>query len=128
MVNGTSCIRGYASANVDSLLSEDGAGKMLLGERRVPKEELLDAVAALLEERFPGRPLLRVGDGFLPSIAEAVRSSGGEGIILVYGPLFYGPEESYVGSLPDGIVVLCTQELCHQVPAVFRMHRILLSA
>lgn len=128
MVNGTACIRGHASANVNSLLSEDGRGRMLLGERRIPKEDLLDAVAAILAERFPDRPLYRVGDGFLPSIREAASSSGGGGIVLVYGPRFYRSEGAYVDSLPDGIVVLCTQELCHQVPAVFRIHRTLLSA
>ena len=122
------CIRGRASANVDELLSEEGRGKMLLGERRTPKEELLDTVAEMISERLPDIPVYKVGDGFLPDIRSAVSSGEGHMAILVYGPRFYSSESEYVDSLPEDILVFCTQELCHQVPAVFRMHRILLSA
>ena len=68
------CIRGRASANVDELLSEEGRGKMLLGERRTPKEELLDTVAEMISERLPDIPVYKVGDGFLPDIRSAVSS------------------------------------------------------
>ena len=93
---------------------------MLLGERRTPKEELLDTVAEMISERLPDIPVYKVGDGFLPDIRSAVSSGEGHMAILVYGPRFYSSESEYVDSLPEDILVFCTQELCHQVPAVFR--------
>lgn len=103
-------------------MSPGGRGKMLLGERRVPKEEVLDTLSGMLAEAFPDYRQLKVGEGCFPSVEEAVMSSSGRRIILVYGPRFYSGKEEYIASLPDDVVVICTQELCHQVSSAFRMH------
>ncbi len=78
------CIRGNSPANLGALLSEDGVGKILLGERRVPKEELIEEVGRMMSERYPDLTVLRVGDGFLPDVRGAVPC--GRTAVLVYGP------------------------------------------
>lgn len=113
------CIRGDGAANLGTLLSEGGIRKILLGERRVPKEELIAEVGRMISEMHPDMAVLRIGDGFLPDIRSAVPC--GKSAILVYGPAWY-PDAEYLSSLPEDTVVLLAQELCHQVPSVLRVH------
>ncbi len=113
------CIRGDSAANLGTLLSKEGIGKILLGKRRVPKEELISEVGRMISERYPDMTVLRVGDGFLPDIRSAVPC--GRTAVLVYGPAWY-PDTEYLASLPEDTVVLLSQELCHQVPSVLRVH------
>jgi|GEM_PF-4455571 len=47
------CIRGESAANIEELLGPIGVGRILLGRRRLPKEVLLDIVAAKIAVKWP---------------------------------------------------------------------------
>ncbi|MFA6641988.1 MAG: hypothetical protein WCQ63_03555 [Methanomethylophilus sp.] len=91
----------------------------MLGRRRLGRTVLLDAVAAEIASAWPGIPLVQVRTGSVP-LSDLV-PAGGPAVFLIYSLDEYSDLEEQTAALPAGTVVLCGQELCHQVPAVFRL-------
>jgi hypothetical protein len=119
-MDGETCIRGEPAASVEVLLSPAGRGKNLLGKRRVPKEQVLAEVRARAREIRPEVPDVLVNSG--NPLEEAVAGRKGPLTVYVEDPDCLRGEDAFIDALDDSIIVLCCQELCHQVSAVFRMH------
>lgn len=109
------CIRGDPAASVRELLSEGGVGKILLGRRRVPKERVMEETAERISSEFPDLALVRVTT-YSPALD--MTSLPRDPVILFYSRELLSANEDV---LPESVVALCAQELCHQVPAVFRI-------
>lgn len=119
------CIRGTPAANVAELLGPGGVGRILLGRRRLPKEGLLDAVAAEIAVQRPQAVFWRLREVPAESLAAYVAArpqAGRPAVVLIYPLLAYPQLESQLPALPADVIVLGAQELCHQVPAVLRLH------
>ena len=58
-----SCISGMPADSVRTLISPGGRGRILLGRRRVPKEELLAEVRDRIAQEAPGLPTAMCGRG-----------------------------------------------------------------
>ena len=114
-MGGGICIRGEQAGNVSELLGPDGIGKVLLGARRVPQEELSRSVAGMISQLFPDMTVTEAEEGELP-----VPKKGGTVVMIPNIRSVPGIDE-WISGLTDDTIVLCAQELCHQVPAVFRM-------
>ncbi|MBO5519453.1 MAG: hypothetical protein J5945_04855 [Candidatus Methanomethylophilus sp.] len=95
-------------------MAEDGIGKNLLSERRVGPEKALRAFYDAVVENCPESEVQyteRIPDNPAPG-----------SIIFVQGHRGLEGFDDWVSSLSDDIVVICAQELCHQVSAVIRVH------
>lgn len=115
-----SCISGTPADSVRTLISPDGRGRILLGRRRVSKEELLAEVRSRIEREAPWLRTA-VSDRDHP-LEEVLAGASGPLAVCVEDPACLLGEERFIASLDDSVMVLCCQELCHQVPAVFRAH------
>ena len=116
-----SCISGMPADSVRTLISPGGRGRILLGRRRVPKEELLAEVRDRIAQEAPGLPTAMCGRGH--PLEEVLDGASGPLAVCVEDPACLLGEERFIASLDDSIMVLCCQELCHQVPVVFRVRR-----
>ena len=94
------------------MLSEEGVGKMLLSERRVGPVKALQKVFDQMVEDCPELKL-----EWCEELPESVED----------GVIYYVPEHREKDDFPEWVktvvassVVICSQELCHQVSAVYR--------
>ncbi len=119
-MNGGSCIRGDSAANLTALMAPDGVGKIMLGQRRLGHAALLDAAAAELAAEQPGLKIYEIR-GPAASLREEVGTVPAGAVLLIYEPKQVPGLDEQAAALPPGTAVLCGQELCHQVPAVYRL-------
>jgi len=94
------------------MLSAEGVGKMLLSERRVGPVKALEKVFKQMSEDCPEMVLKWCE--VLPEKTEP-------------GVIYYVPEHREKTDFPEWVstvaassTVICSQELCHQVSAVYR--------
>ena len=109
-----SCIRGEPAEGLKELFGPGGVGKCILGERRIPKEEALRQLYEISMDEFPETANIWAGDG-LPAVR-------GPCIVFVPDVRAYPDIDDWLLSLDDDVIVICAQEICHQVTAHFRMH------
>ena len=88
-------------------------GKNVLGERRIPQDVALRELFDLAGELCPGLPRVWV-DGDLPEVRESC-------IVFIPYVRRYPESDSWLDSLSDGVMVIGSQEICHQVTAHFRL-------
>lgn len=94
------------------MLLEEGVGKMLLSERRVGPVKALEKVFKQMSEDCPELRL---------SWCEELPEKTEPGVIY-YVPDHHSKEDfpEWVGTVAASSVIICSQELCHQVSAVYR--------
>ena len=110
-----SCIRGEPVKGLEELLGPGGRGKTLLGERRVPQGEAMASLRDILNEKEPGLPVVWVSGDVLPEVS-------GRCVVLVPNIRLFPSIEDWADGLDEDTVVICCQEICHQVTTIFRIH------
>lgn len=95
-------------------MAEDGIGKNLLSERRTGPEKALRAFYDAVVKNCPESNVL-----YCEEIPENIAPGS---ILFIQGHRSIEGFDGWAASLPDDIIVICSQELCHQVSAVFRVH------
>ena len=108
-------IRGDPVRGVEELLGPDGRGKTVLGERRVPQEKALAYLAEVTRETFPDRTIVWAEDGVLPDVS-------GDCIVFIPNVRTVPGIDEWAEKLGDDVIVICGQEICHQVTTLFRIH------
>ena len=94
------------------MLSDEGVGKMLLSERRVGPVKALERVH---REMCDNCPELSV------RWCEGIPESVGEGEVIFFPEHRENPDfPAWADSLDGSVKIVCAQELCHQVSAVYR--------
>ncbi len=94
------------------MLSDDGIGKMLLSERRIGPVRQLDRV---FKETCKNCPELSV------KWCEGIPDIVGNGEVIFFPEHRENPDfPAWADSLDKSVKVICAQELCHQVSAVYR--------
>jgi len=85
----------------------------VLGERRIPQEVALRQLYDMTAEQCP--ELARVwADGPLPEVSGAC-------VVFVPNIRDHPEIDDWLIGLPDGVMVICAQEICHQVTVHLRM-------
>ena len=88
----------------------------MLGERRVPQDVALRQLYDMVPEQCP--ELARVwADGPLPEVSEPC-------VVFVPDVRSHPEIDDWLIGLSDEVMVICSQEICHQVTVHFRMHRL----
>ncbi|MBO4798201.1 MAG: hypothetical protein J5494_05455 [Candidatus Methanomethylophilaceae archaeon] len=111
----TKCVvQGEPVKGIGKLLEPSGLGKTILAERRRAKEEATDYIYEVAKARKPDMNIV-IAETEIPEV-------GGNSVVIIPDIRKLPAAREWAETLPDDVIVICGQDLCHQITAFFRLH------